>query len=183
MRLRQPPDVEAWGQAPTVLISHFPALSLATPITASGFPYPGDLIDRQELEDRLTARAAPTVVMSGHVHARAADARGCVLQLTCGAMVEPPYECAVIDVDRADGGTVTVHRQSIRLGEPEPPRAGPLSRRGAVELRRNVLDPDFARGRVRLGRVRLASRQTVHPKLPNPASVLHASRTLRTRSR
>lgn len=116
VRARELPDVAAWAADPVLLISHYPALSLATPITASGFPYPGDLLDRDELADRLGARCAPTVVVSGHVHARACATEGPVLQFTNAAMVEPPYECSVIDVERSDGG-LKVRRECIRLGK------------------------------------------------------------------
>jgi predicted phosphodiesterase len=131
-RLREPPDTAAWGSEPVLLVSHYPALSLAATVTASGFPYPGDLIDRAELARRLTARPAPTVVVSGHIHARASATEGSVLQIANSAMVEPPYECSVIEIERArrgaidlDGersggdersGALTVVRESVRVG-------------------------------------------------------------------
>jgi hypothetical protein len=105
-----------------VLISHYPALSLAEPVSGAGFPYPGDLLDRRELARRLAVRAAPTLVVGGHVHARAARAEGGVLQLTGGALVEPPYECAVIDVDAPAPGWLAVSRACLRLREPDGPR-------------------------------------------------------------
>jgi Calcineurin-like phosphoesterase len=116
VRLDELPDTAAWGRQPVLLISHYPALSLAATVTASGFPYPGDLIDRAELADRLHARPAPTIVVSGHIHARASAIEGAVLQITNGAMVEPPYECSVIEIDGAAGGMLTVARESVRVG-------------------------------------------------------------------
>lgn len=114
-RLREQPDLGLWGGEPLVLISHYPALSLATPVSDEGFPYPGDLLDRRELARRLAARQAPTLVVSGHVHARATRVEGSVLQLTGGALVEPPYECAVIDVEMPAPGWLTVGRACLRL--------------------------------------------------------------------
>jgi predicted phosphodiesterase len=109
------PETEAWGDHPVVLISHYPVLSLATQVSDQGFPYPGDLLDRQSLEDMLSDREAPTVVVGGHVHARASRAEHKVLQLTGGALVEPPYECAVIDVVAEPDGSLAVERSCRRL--------------------------------------------------------------------
>jgi predicted phosphodiesterase len=121
-RLRELPDPTHWAQEPLVLVSHYPALSLATSLSDAGFPYPGDLTDRCELAALLRARPAPTLVLSGHVHARAARAEGAVLQLTGGSLVEPPYECAVIDVEPLAPGLLAVQRTCLRLREPDGPR-------------------------------------------------------------
>lgn len=120
--LRELPDAAAWGSEPVLLISHYPLLSLASLLCDNGFPYPGDLLDRAELADRLRHRPGPTVVVGGHVHARAAAAAGPVLQLTSGAMVEPPFECAVIELARSEQDALTVRRASMRLREPGPGR-------------------------------------------------------------
>lgn len=114
-RLRELPDTASFGEDPVVLISHYPLLSLSSLLSENGFPYPGDLLDRAELAQRLTARAAPTIVVGGHIHARAAVAEGRVLQLSCAAMVEPPYECSVIEVQGPADGVLAVHRTSVRL--------------------------------------------------------------------
>lgn len=114
-RLREHPSVEALGAGPVVFVSHYPVLSLAVPVAAAGLPYPGDLLDREELATTLLRRPAPTVVIGGHVHARAAIAEGVVLQLSVGAVVEPPFECAVIDVEADSDGGLSVRRRCIRL--------------------------------------------------------------------
>jgi hypothetical protein len=116
VRLREPPDTAAWSSEPVLLISHYPVLSLASTVTASGFPYPGDLIERAEIADQLSTRSAPTVVFSGHIHARASVAEGPVLQITNAAMVEPPYECSVIEIESMPSGVLTVVRESVRVG-------------------------------------------------------------------
>jgi Icc-related predicted phosphoesterase len=116
VRLREPPDTVAWSSEPVLLISHYPVLSLASAVTASGFPYPGDLVDRAEIAERLSARSAPTVVLSGHIHARASVAEGPVLQIANAAMVEPPYECSVIEIEIAPSGALMVMRESVRMG-------------------------------------------------------------------
>jgi 3',5'-cyclic AMP phosphodiesterase CpdA len=112
------PRYEAWGDDPVVLVTHYPALSLANAISAQGFPYPGDLLDRAQLAAELGARAAQTVVLCGHVHARASATSGPVLQLAGGALVEPPYECAVINVHQLAARSTLVERQCTRLQTP-----------------------------------------------------------------
>jgi predicted phosphodiesterase len=114
-RLRALPDPDTWGTETVVLVSHYPVLSLATIVSDAGLAYPGDLLDRSELEAALAARPEPTIVIGGHVHARATRTDGAILQLTVGALVEAPYECAVIDVGHSQSGEPTVRRQNIRL--------------------------------------------------------------------
>jgi len=117
--LRELPDPAAWGEEPLVLVSHYPALSLASSVSDAGFPYPADLLDRRELAALLRARAAPTLVLGGHVHARASRAEGAVLQLSGGSLVEPPYECALVDVDPLAPGLLAVRRICLRLRQPD----------------------------------------------------------------
>jgi len=121
-RLRRLPNVAAWGEEPVVLISHFPALSLASIVAREGFPYPGDLRDRGVLAHALLARTAPTLVVGGHVHARATLTEGPVLQMTGGALVEPPYECALVDVEPLGPGRLTVRRACLRLRDRDSAR-------------------------------------------------------------
>jgi predicted phosphodiesterase len=104
---------------PDVVVSHFPVLSRAERLAERGLAYSGDLTNRAELELEL-AGAAPVIVLSGHIHARDACARGNLLQLSAGALVEAPYEVAIVDVDVANA--VRVRRRVQVLG---PPPAGP----------------------------------------------------------
>jgi hypothetical protein len=54
-------------------------------------------------------------VFCGHVHARASCAEGSVLQLTFGPLVEPPFECATVEIEtRLDW--LSIRRRSCRLG-------------------------------------------------------------------
>ena len=109
------PETAAWGDGLAVLVSHFPAISRAETFAAEGFEYPGDLRDREALLEPLAARPAPTVVLCGHIHARDSHAEGPVLQLVGGALIEAPYECAIVDVD-PEG--LVVSRESHRLSGP-----------------------------------------------------------------
>jgi predicted phosphodiesterase len=106
-------DTSAWDEDPVLLLSHFPVLSHAQRLAERGMPYPGDLIDRPAIAQALTARTAPTVVISGHIHARDASCSGSVLQLVQGALVEAPYECSILGLS-----CDAVTRRSIELGGP-----------------------------------------------------------------
>lgn len=101
-----------------VVVSHFPVISRADRMSELGLKYAGDLTNREALHERLTGDA-PVVVLSGHIHVREAHARGNVLQLAAGALVEAPYEVAVVDVADA---AARVGRRVHVLG---PPPAGP----------------------------------------------------------
>jgi predicted phosphodiesterase len=106
-----PPD----DRAPAaVVVSHFPVLSRAERLAERGLAYPGDLANRRALRERLGGRG-PVVVLSGHIHAREACADGTIIQLSAGALVEPPHEVAVVDLDAATAG-VRVRRRVRCLG-------------------------------------------------------------------
>ena len=96
--------------APLVVVaSHFPLLSEAARLAAVGLPYPGDLVNRAELEAQLDRR--PAVGLSGHIHARTSATAGSLLQLTVGALIEPPFDATIVELD---GDTVA--RTARRLG-------------------------------------------------------------------
>jgi predicted phosphodiesterase len=114
--LREPPAVGAWGEDPVLLISHFPLLSHAVVIAEHGLAHPGDMLDRAAIAQRLIERSAPTVVVSGHVHARVTDARGSVLQLTQAALIEPPFDAAIVELAPQPAGGLHVTRRTLRAG-------------------------------------------------------------------
>ena len=95
-----------------VLASHFPILSEASRVTASGLPYPGDLVNRAAIEGELRS-GGPTVVLCGHIHARCSTHHGPLLQLAVGALIEPPFDATVVEVDVT---TLSVRRTARRLG-------------------------------------------------------------------
>lgn len=110
------PETAAWGDMPVVFVTHFPVLSRTGLFEERGFKYPGDLLHREALAAQLLAREAPTIVLCGHIHARDSVAEGPLLQLVGGALIEAPYECAVVDVDAE---ALTVRRDVRPL--PGPP--------------------------------------------------------------
>lgn len=93
----------------TLVVSHYPLLPHTRRLAAAGLPCPGELDDRSAVLADLRAGDGPVVVVSGHVHVRDASSDGDVLQLCVPALVEPPHEAAVIDVDPV-AGTVRCER-------------------------------------------------------------------------
>jgi predicted phosphodiesterase len=100
-----------------VVASHFPVLSEATRLAGAGLPYPGDLVNRAELEGRLRSDARPTLVLSGHIHARCSTHDGPLLQFTVGALIEPPFDATIVEIVEIDATTLSARRTSRRLGE------------------------------------------------------------------
>ena len=116
-RLRALPAVEEWGEEPVVLVSHLPILSRAEAVAARGMPHPGDLLDREQAATLVRDRSAPTIVLSGHIHVRDAHAEGPVLQLVQSALIEPPWEAAVLDVRTDLDGGVLATRRTLRTSD------------------------------------------------------------------
>jgi predicted phosphodiesterase len=114
--LARAPALRTWGDAPVLLMSHLPVLSRASALARHDLPYAGDLVDRAALEAAMQARGAPTVVACGHLHVRDSAGSGSVLQVACGALVEPPFDATVLEL-AVDGGAVGVTRVAHELGE------------------------------------------------------------------
>jgi predicted phosphodiesterase len=103
-----------WGGGADIVVvaSHFPILSEAFRVAAAGLPYAGDLVNRLDLEGRLRSDARPKLVLSGHIHARCSTHNGALLQFTVGALIEPPFDATLVEID----GT-SVRRTARRLGD------------------------------------------------------------------
>jgi predicted phosphodiesterase len=108
------------GAHPKVIASHFPVISRADRLRELGLRYPRGLANRADLFERV-AGGGPAVVLSGHIHARESHAESNVLQLSAGALVEAPYEVAIVDV-RVARRRIRVRRRTEALG---PAPAGP----------------------------------------------------------
>ena len=92
------PNAHAWGDEPALWLAHYPILSFVDEVHEAGFVYGDDLEDREEIARPLLERQAPTVVVNGHLHLRDAQTRGGVLQLSCAALVEPPFEVTLVEL-------------------------------------------------------------------------------------
>lgn len=101
------PEVEAWGDDPTLLLTHFAAISREAVALGSGLKYAGDVRNHAEIAAALRSRSAPTVVFHGHHHLRDAVIDGSVLQIGFASLIEPPHEAAEVEIGR-DGGALTV---------------------------------------------------------------------------
>ena len=105
-----------WGGRPDLVVvaSHFPVLSEASRVAAAGLPYAGDLVNRADLEGRLGADPTPKVLLSGHIHSRCSANHGLLLQCTVGALIEPPFDATIVEIDAS---ALSVRRTARRLGE------------------------------------------------------------------
>ncbi|MGZ8782154.1 MAG: metallophosphoesterase family protein [Gaiellaceae bacterium] len=103
------------GEAPLVVVaSHFPIVSEASKVAAAGLPYAGDLLNRADVEARLAGDPRPKLVLSGHIHSRCSTHAGPLLQLTVGAVIEPPFDATIVEIDPVG---LAVRRTARRLGE------------------------------------------------------------------
>lgn len=96
------PDVD-----PLLVLSHFPVLALRSAVEAAGLKYAGDLENVEEVRADLLDRAGPTIVIHGHLHLRHALAHGPVLQISCAAQIEPPFDATVVDFEDWGDGRVS----------------------------------------------------------------------------
>ena len=108
------PEVAVWGDEPALLLCHFALISRERSTLDAGFTYAGDVINQPEIAAALQGRAAPTVVLNGHHHIRDATVAGPVLQIGCPALIEPPHETALIEIEVADGEmTVRIEHTAV----------------------------------------------------------------------
>ena len=114
------PDPTAWSDTPTVVLSHFPLISLRDACTAAGLKYAGDLLNSSSILDRLAAHTAPVLVVNGHLHVRHVATRGAILQAACGAQVESLFEATLVDLKDWPNGIVRWTATAI-----QPPWEGP----------------------------------------------------------
>lgn len=132
------PAVAEWGRGPVVLASHFPVLARERQLREAGLRHPAGLLNRERIEDDLRRRGTPTVVVGGHMHVRDSASAGPILQISCGALVEPPFDATVLTVE-AHEGSVTVERRAYELGtarERRNPRMVPARQRWHFTARR-----------------------------------------------
>lgn len=107
------PDVSGWGDDLVVWLSHYPMISFAEKASEAGLYYgDNDLEDLEEAARPLLERTGPTVVVNGHMHMRDACVVGEVLQVSCAALTEPPFEVTFLDLERRDD-RITVRRESV----------------------------------------------------------------------
>ncbi|HZV74271.1 MAG TPA: hypothetical protein VFF79_11200 [Conexibacter sp.] len=96
-----------------------PADTPVATVLVAGPPAPdGPLVANASL-----ATGAPTVVVSGYLHARESRAAGPVLELGQRATGEAPCACAMVEIAHAEDGALWVWHEAGRLAERDVERA------------------------------------------------------------
>jgi predicted phosphodiesterase len=108
------PDVSGWEVDPVVWLTHFPMISFSEQVSRAGLIYGNDLEDLEEVAQPLLGRSAPTVVVNGHIHLRNTRAKGKVLQVSCAALLDPPFEVTLLDLE-PEGDRLVLRRESVAL--------------------------------------------------------------------
>ena len=96
-----------------VWLTHFPILSFETRCRDADLLYSAHLDYLAPPPEVLPAASGPVVVLSGHLHLRGATTEANVLQLAFAALVEAPYEVAIVDID-VEAGSVFYKCASVR---------------------------------------------------------------------
>ena len=102
-----------------VLLTHFPVLTLEDRCRDARLLYSGHLDLLAPPPSVLPAAGLPAVVLSGHLHLRGVTTEANVLQLVFAALVEPPYEVAVVEIDV---GETSIAYQCASVLEPDAER-------------------------------------------------------------
>jgi calcineurin-like phosphoesterase family protein len=122
------PDISGWGEEPVVLLSHYPLISFRKRAEREGVYYgDNDLENLEEIARPLRGRAAPTVVINGHMHMRDDCAAEQVLQISCAALTQPPFDVTLLDL-KTRGGRISVSVERIPVvPSPDDVRLSALS--------------------------------------------------------
>jgi 3',5'-cyclic AMP phosphodiesterase CpdA len=120
-----------------VVLTHFPVLSFEQRARTARLLYSGHLAQLAPPVEPLP-RGGPVVVLSGHLHLRAVAHEGDVLQLSFAALVEPPYELSLVEIDSDDRGLMV----NYECASARPPDAEKLP----------IIDPATGRWRFGAGR-------------------------------
>jgi predicted phosphodiesterase len=115
---------------PRVALSHYPLLDRRARLEAAGLLYAGGHPEGDAPADRLRADCAPTLVLCGHLHVRESHADGPLLQLACAALIEYPFEVALVDVEPEE-----VRIRRVPLREPGPIGRDPVLAPAAERFR------------------------------------------------
>jgi hypothetical protein len=90
-------------------------ISFAEKASEAGLYYgDNDLEDLEEAAQPLLGRTGPTIVVNGHMHMRDACVVGEVLQVSCAALTQPPFEVTFLGLEREDD-QITVRKQSVAV--------------------------------------------------------------------
>ncbi|CAN5625145.1 hypothetical protein BH23CHL5_BH23CHL5_17960 [soil metagenome] len=99
----------------TIIQSHFPLLPMSERLASAGLRHAGDLADRENLLHMVEQVPGPVIAMHGHLHVRASQSSGALLQLSCAALVEPPHEITIMTVTESGDSQFMVKRTAISI--------------------------------------------------------------------
>jgi calcineurin-like phosphoesterase family protein len=97
-----------------IWLSHFPVYSRAAEFADRDLAYAGDAAGSENVARGLSDLPVPVVVLSGHLHARASLIRERLVEINLAALIEPPFDLAILDIDMGpEVVTVVVSRRSL----------------------------------------------------------------------
>ena len=107
----------AWLADGVLFAVHHPMISLAERCAAHGLKYAGNLDNFAEsgIESAIKNRFGPTLIMHGHLHVRDETAIGNVLQLSFAALIEPPHEIGIVELELTNAQGLTISRTNIAV--------------------------------------------------------------------
>lgn len=114
-------DGVEWGSDAVILLSHFPIVSLRAEAHDAGLKYAGDLDDLARTAAPLLGRTAPTIVVHGHLHLGHAVSHGALLQVSCAALIEPPFVMTLLQIKQEVGQLVVRRAETSVAPVPEVP--------------------------------------------------------------
>ena len=122
------PGVSGWGEEIVVLLSYYPMVSFRERAEREEVYYgDNDLENLEQVLRPLLAREAPTIVVKGHMHMRDDCATGEVLQISCAALTQPPFDVTILDLDTG-GGRISAGVERIPVAtSPDDVRLSALS--------------------------------------------------------
>jgi Calcineurin-like phosphoesterase len=125
-RTDERPDISGWGEETVVLLSHYPVISFRERAEREGVYYgDNDLENLEEVARPLLGRATPTVVINGHMRDDCAAEQ--VLQISCAALTQPPFDVTLLDL-KTGGGRMSVGVERIPVApSPDDIRLSALS--------------------------------------------------------
>jgi hypothetical protein len=151
-----------------VFLSHYPMVSFREKAESAGVYYgDNDLENLEEVARQLLDRAAPTVVVNGHMYMRDDCAAEKVLKISCATLTQPPFDVTLLDLATGGGRiSVGVERISVapspndvRLSALSPRDYDGFSRKGRGVRRRRSRRSSQRRGKGKEQRASLAPSQ------------------------
>lgn len=107
---------ELWQDDIVLLLTHCPIISLKARCLANGLKYSGDLDNYNSVAPQVQQRDAPTLVLHGHLHVRDEIVQDSLLQLSFAALIEPPHEIGILDID-SDTHGLRLQRRNIGVAD------------------------------------------------------------------